>query len=317
MSLPREEEAFLKAVRAAPGDDTPRLIYADYLTERGDPRGEFIRVQCELANMDENDPLYAELSRRERMLLDAHRVEWSEPIRHLVAGYQFRRGFVEKVIVTSTDFLAHAETLFGHVPLQSLRLVQVTDELVQRLAATAHLSRLTALDLSRSRAARRAHSLSRLSVSGLRALVNSPHLTDLASLNLSLNERLGNAGAAVLAASLRLPNLIELFLSRCAIGPAGALSLTSSSFAQLMALHLSDNPLGNEGVRALACAPHLSNLTTLHLSGCRMSESAVRALVESPYLTRLTDLRLTRPEREDLAEALIARFGEAVRLEAV
>jgi uncharacterized protein (TIGR02996 family) len=44
-----ERDAFIAAIHAAPDDDGPRLMYADWLTEHGDPRGEFIRVQCELA----------------------------------------------------------------------------------------------------------------------------------------------------------------------------------------------------------------------------------------------------------------------------
>ena len=43
------DDAFLHAILAAPDDDTPRLIYADWLEERGDLRGEFIRLQVELA----------------------------------------------------------------------------------------------------------------------------------------------------------------------------------------------------------------------------------------------------------------------------
>jgi uncharacterized protein (TIGR02996 family) len=39
------EEAFLRAVREAPGDDTPRLVYADWLEERGDPRGDYLRAE--------------------------------------------------------------------------------------------------------------------------------------------------------------------------------------------------------------------------------------------------------------------------------
>jgi uncharacterized protein (TIGR02996 family) len=46
-----QEEHFLQAILAAPDDDTPRLVYADWLDERGDPRGEFIRLQCELAKL--------------------------------------------------------------------------------------------------------------------------------------------------------------------------------------------------------------------------------------------------------------------------
>jgi len=45
-----ERDAFLQAIRDSPDDDTPRLVFADWLTENGDAdRAEFIRVQCELA----------------------------------------------------------------------------------------------------------------------------------------------------------------------------------------------------------------------------------------------------------------------------
>ena len=39
-----EEKAFLATLRACPADDTARLVYADWLEERGDCRGEFLRV---------------------------------------------------------------------------------------------------------------------------------------------------------------------------------------------------------------------------------------------------------------------------------
>jgi len=45
--------ALLDAIRAAPDDDAPRLVYADWLDEHGQPeRAEFIRVQCELARQE-------------------------------------------------------------------------------------------------------------------------------------------------------------------------------------------------------------------------------------------------------------------------
>ncbi len=56
------EDAFLQDIAADPDDDAPRMIFADWLEERGDPRGEFIRVQCQLARMAGNDPRRAELS---------------------------------------------------------------------------------------------------------------------------------------------------------------------------------------------------------------------------------------------------------------
>ena len=50
------DEGFLEAIRAAPDDDVPRLVYADWLEERGEPLGEFIRVQCALARLPADDP---------------------------------------------------------------------------------------------------------------------------------------------------------------------------------------------------------------------------------------------------------------------
>jgi uncharacterized protein (TIGR02996 family) len=45
-------DAFLQAILENPDDDTPRLIYADFLDEHGDPdRDEFIRVQSLLARL--------------------------------------------------------------------------------------------------------------------------------------------------------------------------------------------------------------------------------------------------------------------------
>lgn len=43
---PMTEQRFLADIAAAPDDDGPRLVYADWLTERGHPRGELIVLQC-------------------------------------------------------------------------------------------------------------------------------------------------------------------------------------------------------------------------------------------------------------------------------
>jgi len=44
-----DDEAFIRAIVDAPNDDAPRLIYADWLDERGDPRGEYLRAETEWA----------------------------------------------------------------------------------------------------------------------------------------------------------------------------------------------------------------------------------------------------------------------------
>ena len=50
-------DAFLDAIREAPDDDTPRLIFADWLDEHGDgDRAAFIRTQVRLALLVPDDP---------------------------------------------------------------------------------------------------------------------------------------------------------------------------------------------------------------------------------------------------------------------
>jgi uncharacterized protein (TIGR02996 family) len=44
-----DDAALLRAVLANPADDAPRLVYADWLDERGDPRGEYLRADLEVA----------------------------------------------------------------------------------------------------------------------------------------------------------------------------------------------------------------------------------------------------------------------------
>ena len=45
-----DEAAFLAAIRATPNDPTDRLVFADWLDERNDARGELIRIEEECGN---------------------------------------------------------------------------------------------------------------------------------------------------------------------------------------------------------------------------------------------------------------------------
>jgi uncharacterized protein (TIGR02996 family) len=93
------EEAFLQAIGEQPEDDLPRLVYADWLTDRGDPRGEFIHTQCLLARLAEDDPRRPELEARERDLLARHQEEWLGQVWPLVSRWTFRRGFLDVLAV--------------------------------------------------------------------------------------------------------------------------------------------------------------------------------------------------------------------------
>jgi uncharacterized protein (TIGR02996 family) len=50
-----DERPFIEAILADPNDEAPRLIYADWLEERGDPRGEYLRLDTVLARLPGDD----------------------------------------------------------------------------------------------------------------------------------------------------------------------------------------------------------------------------------------------------------------------
>jgi uncharacterized protein (TIGR02996 family) len=138
------DDAFLQSILENPDDDGLRLIYADWLDERGDSRGEFIRVQCELARLPESDPRRSELEARERALLLASGKEWAGPLVGLTRSWTYRRGFVEGIRLGGNAFVAYTDYLFRLAPLREVRLDSVW---VRALIAVPLLGRLTWLDL--------------------------------------------------------------------------------------------------------------------------------------------------------------------------
>ena len=59
-----DRDALYRAILAHPDDDTPRLVYADWLEENGRAEeAEFIRVECRLEAGHPDDPDHVELLR--------------------------------------------------------------------------------------------------------------------------------------------------------------------------------------------------------------------------------------------------------------
>src|SRR5262245_25362518 len=95
---------FLSAIHEAPHNDQPRLVYADWLDKRGDPRGEFIRVQYELERPDAREDLLPDL--RERELLGRHGVAWRSELPWAGRLGVFSRGFLRpKLELAARQFL--------------------------------------------------------------------------------------------------------------------------------------------------------------------------------------------------------------------
>lgn len=94
-SSKKNESDLLHAIYEAPGDDDLRQVYADVLSERGDPRGEFITLQLAHARGEATEAM----RKRERALLTKHAKEWMGTLygwREEDNGEstQFERGFL-------------------------------------------------------------------------------------------------------------------------------------------------------------------------------------------------------------------------------
>src|SRR4051812_9792088 len=107
------ERALLRAILDDIDDDAVRLVYADYLEERGDPRGEFIRLQIAGHRDESKEP-----SAREQELLERHLAEWTseaQPFDRRKVRLDFERGFIAAARIQkgSDDDLAVLRRLPG------------------------------------------------------------------------------------------------------------------------------------------------------------------------------------------------------------
>ncbi|HEY7314557.1 MAG TPA: TIGR02996 domain-containing protein [Gemmataceae bacterium] len=277
-------ETFLQAICEAPEDDTPRLVYADWLDEHNQfERAEFIRAQIRLTHLAPGNRRFAVLRRRARDLLAAHGEAWRQGlpkwVRHLC---EFQRGFVTHVTCTALQFIKHGATLMRAAPVRSMR-VRRGEGRIAALAESPHLAGLTALDL-RSNAAGDA---------GAEALAASPHVRHLATLRLGLNN-IGATGMSALAASQHLSNLTSLDLryNFDHDNPVLAALATAPWLARLTALDLSSTHRGMVAFRVLLASPYLPRPLMLSLCSNGLSDDAVELLAASPLLEQVANLDL-------------------------
>jgi uncharacterized protein (TIGR02996 family) len=186
------EEVFLQDVLENPDDDAPRLVYADWLLDRGDAdgagRAEFIQLQCALARPGPDAPRAA-LRARERGLLDAHHRDWAAPLARMgCTCWAYSRGFVEGVALPAAAFLAHVPALARAAPVRHLKLYGAAG-LMAAVARSPHLARVRTLDLENNS----------LDDEALWTLAGSANVNGLEWLDLAKNP-IGAGGKSALAA---------------------------------------------------------------------------------------------------------------------
>src|SRR5262249_36565663 len=134
---------------AAPDDDAPRLVFADWCDEHGDPeRAEFIRLQFEAERHEEWTPARLDIDERADALLERNRDRWLRDVPGWAldpewppGARSFRRGFLNQVSVTAENFLTSSAELFAAAPVREAR-VGVTRDGGVALAGHPDLGRL-------------------------------------------------------------------------------------------------------------------------------------------------------------------------------
>lgn len=273
----------LKRICAEPENLELRLVYADQLSERGDPRGTFIAQQCQLSRTDRLADAWAPLLASTRRLEAKHAASWlgddvsapkpgafSRVAVSPTLNAVFQNGFLYRVAVTEETLAQRWKSLKDREPIAGVELlVRESVDAVERPEAAS----FRALKLSPD-SWFTSHSVGRALAWGM------PLLEDL---DLSGCD-LGTTGAKLLA-NLET-DLADTFEGWKAPPPFGK--------GQLKRLVLHGCGVGDEGARLLFGAESLSGLHTLELSQCRLTKAeTLEALKRSSHLTQLKNLSLS------------------------
>jgi uncharacterized protein (TIGR02996 family) len=250
------EEALLAAVWASPHDDLPRLVYADWLDETGDPakaaRAEFIRVQCELARLDDQTcGRWHTLKGIETRLWERHRGLFRRGVDCKLVNEPFHRGFVapHRRMIVLDHFLNWPDEKVNRAPLWEFNLNNFAPPMrLLELTQNARLQRLGFLGVWN------------MTDEQVVAVADSPHAVNLAGLHCRRGV-LTAVGVRAIAQSPNLPHLTELLLDTDWVDVPLAHELVNSSLAE--------------------------QLKRLDLMGCSYLDPVAYAMLSAKYSRRL------------------------------
>jgi uncharacterized protein (TIGR02996 family) len=326
----RERHPDLEAqIARDPENPAGYLVYADWLIERGDPRGELINLQVELAR----DP---SVERRERvaLLLARHRAEWIGALDGENPGrvtWTWRNGFF-RCVRLGAGYGGHAalyrvmrkltSACFLHeLAISDFRLTDTAwNELVSAIEDRPLPTTLRTLSIGFSSSAfdgdleqlavlnPQLGGLESLRIRGLDPSLSMLSLPALRSLEF-------DAFMPTVEAMLdiRWPHLESLVLHLHDVPLAIVESLLSgASFPALTTLALAADI---SVVAMLARSPVLARLQTLDLSQMNLGRQCVFDLLENhTAFARLAKLRIGRQFDRALVNRLTAAFGSIMKI---
>jgi len=214
-------------------------------------------------------------------------IEWGPFIRGFIGGVEARRW---------PDFLASADAIFAHEPVQHLEIRFYLFPMLAEMKSAEVLARLAGLDLS----------LITLQSGDVAELLRSPHLSRLRELSLWRDQLTDAAGVEIFGSPV-LGQLRKLKVGGNRFTHVSLGELARGTRPVLESLNLSNNPLGLPGVAALVAAKNLDRLSALDLSGCEIGDEGVEMLTGAGWVPNLRILDLTNNRIGEHGAAFLAR----------
>lgn len=323
MSRADTTNELLQRVCADASDIEARLVYADWLSEQGDPRGEFIAGHCQLERMGALDDGYPELLANTERLEAAHRQAWFQEYLQRQQDHAlnpvFRHGFLHRVAMEPEAIEREWDWLRQREPIQGIELL-LTEYLPDQFHGLTQPAAFRTLALNPS-GWFTANSiadvlrwgmplLEELDLSGCDAGVAGCQL--LANLDTDLGEYFDDY---VAPPPLPRGQLKSLRLRGCGARDAGVqLLLNAETLSAVTQLDIGQNRLSDaETLRALKRSPQLRHVERLFLAGNKELAGHFDELAGWERLPALSALSL--PSTLTLAElqALFPRASSNLR----
>jgi len=295
--------ALLAQIRDRPDDDGPRLVFADALSERGDPWGELIVASCEVARLAREGVVDAErrrgLARRCRAIQEER---WRE--RRWTFGFSLERGFCRSVTIDAAEAAQVAGYEFA--VLREVKLGESGPSLMAFAGwpSLGHIDRLVLRNESHYHGSHWANPKER--AARIAALARIAEGTRLSSLVLQ-GVLLDDDEIAALADSRLRRSLRRLAIVS---GPRLAAEV---DWQALEALELVGMRLAAEDITRLLRRPALDSVTSLDVSVSKLGEAGMRAILDRA-LPNLRVLRIWQADLEARAMATLAGSSLVHRL---
>jgi uncharacterized protein (TIGR02996 family) len=306
-----DEFALLAAIRAHPEEDTPRLVYADWLDEQGGEsntdRAEYIRLEIDFARAFPEkrwSKAKDEARKRPRQLFAKHCRDWYPELygrKNILRGGRaypsVARGFPYRLLCQSAKLLDIGERVMQLAPITVVGFRSFDDGALRRLVRSPWVRGVRDLNLD-----------SYSNAPDWTPLADCPYFPELTEI-VPYGGYLNKAGAARIAAANPFPKLRRFSVSMSIDGDALTALFGGKAFRGLRELQLSGAESGKAipGLKGVFESRALRSLKSFDM-GWHPTPGLTAMLTSSTFWPGLEELDLLRNNlgNDDLAKMLNA-----------